>query len=81
MGQLVVRNLEDSVKEQLRRRAKLNGRSMEDEVRHILRDAGTEKIPKRGLGSEIAALFVGHGLTSEIPELRGEAARPARFGR
>ena len=77
----MVRNLEDSVKEQLRRRAKRHGRSMEDEVRHILRDAGNEKVPERRLGSEIAALFEGRGLDSEIQELRGEQARPARFGR
>ena len=81
MGQLIVRNLEDKVKLQLQRRAKRNGRSMEDEVRHILREAGNEKAPERKLGSEIVALFKGQGLSFEIPELRGESARPARFGR
>jgi plasmid stability protein len=79
VGQLTVRNLEDKVKAQLKRRAKWNGRSMEDEVRHILRDAGNEKEPERRLGSEIASLFEGQGLSLDIPELRGPA-RPARFG-
>ena len=80
MGQLTVRNLEDKVKAQLKRRAKRNGRSMEDEVRHILRDAGNEQAPERKLGSQIAAHFEGKGLSFEIPELRGPA-RPARLGR
>ena len=39
MAQFVVRDLEESVKESLKRRAKRHGRSMEDEVRHILRNA------------------------------------------
>ena len=77
MGQLVVRNLEDSVKEQLRRRAELHGRSLEDEVRHILRDAGKAPKSNLGLGTEIAALF--HGIGMELQELPRQAARPAKF--
>ena len=79
MAQLVVRNLEDSVKAQIQRRAKRNGRSMEDEVRHILREAGREKPRERKLGTEIAALFRGIGVPFEIPELRGGLPRAARF--
>lgn len=80
MAQLVVRNLEDTVKERLQRRARRHGRSMEDEVRHILRDVALEdRRGVRKLGSRIAARFAKVGLTSEIPELH-EAARPARFG-
>lgn len=77
MAQLVVRNLEDSVKEQLRRRAKSHGRSMEDEVRHILREAG--KIPgnTQGLGSQIAARF--RGIGTKLQELPRQEARPAKF--
>ena len=40
MAQFVVRNLEDDVKARLKRRAAHHRRSMEEEVRHILRDAG-----------------------------------------
>ena len=39
MAQIVVRNLEDDVKEKLRRRAAAHGCSMEEEVRSILRAA------------------------------------------
>lgn len=39
MAQLVVRRLEEDIKAGLKRRATRAGRSMEEEVRHILRDA------------------------------------------
>jgi len=39
MASLVLRNLEDSVKARLKVRAAAHGRSMEDEARHIIRDA------------------------------------------
>ena len=73
MGQLVVRNLEDDVKTRLRRRAARRGRSMEEEVRDILRDAvkNEEASLIGGLGTAIAARFRGAGLESDIPELRG----------
>lgn len=79
MAQLVVRNLEDSVKEQLRRRAKSHGRSMEDEVRHILREAGKVSRDTRGLGSQIAARF--RGIGTKLQELPRQAAQPAKFNR
>ena len=78
MAQLVVRNIEKKVKEQLQRRAAKHGRSMEEEVRDILRDAVKEEavVPAGGLGSEIAALFEGIGLEEDIPELRGYQIKP-----
>lgn len=80
MAQFVVRNLETAVKERLQWRARQHGRSMEEEVREILRDAVHEKdTPVFGLGTEIAALFAKRGLTSEIPELRGQKINPATF--
>jgi plasmid stability protein len=80
MAQLVVRNIEDTVKTRLQRRARRNGRSMEAEVRDILRNAAHEpEKPSGGLGSEIAALFAGKGLTSDIPELRGYTMKPPTF--
>ena len=39
MAQLVVRNLEVEVKARLQRRARRHGRSTEEEVREILRNA------------------------------------------
>jgi plasmid stability protein len=72
MAQILVRNLENEVKTRLQRRAKLNGRSMEEEVREILRDAAkNERNQRKGLGTEIAELFRGIGLKpgEEIEEL------------
>ena len=80
MAQLVVRNLENTIKERLQRRAKRNGRSMEEEVREILRNAVAEKHLQRGLGSQIAALNSKYGgLDVDIPELRGHEVKPATF--
>jgi len=80
MAQLVVRNLEQAVKVRLQRRAKRNGRSMEEEVREILRNAANavEK-PSPGLGTQIAALFKGKGYDFEVKELRGYPVIPAKF--
>jgi plasmid stability protein len=80
MAQLVVRNVEDSVKARLRRRAKRHGRSMEEEVRDILRNAvQEEESPAGGLGTEIASLFAKVGLESDIRELRGHKIHPPSF--
>ena len=80
MAQLVVRNLEAGIKLRLQRRAKRNGRSMEEEVRDILRDAAKEESSlTRGLGTEIASLFKKAGLGTDIPELRGHGIKPPSF--
>lgn len=82
MAQLVVRNLEASVKQRLQRRAARHGRSMEAEVREILRNAASEQESSSGgLGTEIAALFKGIGLREgeDIPELRGFTIEPVKF--
>lgn len=80
MGQIVVRNLDEDVKARLKKRAVLHGRSMEEEVRQILNNAAKDSGKStRGLGTRIAARFAGIGLTADIPELRGQRPRPARF--
>jgi plasmid stability protein len=80
MAQLVVRNIEESVKTRLQRRARRNGRSMEAEVRDILRNAAHEaENPSRGLGTEIAAIFRGSGINFEAEELRGHSVVPVKF--
>ncbi|MGB5239729.1 MAG: plasmid stabilization protein [Prochlorococcaceae cyanobacterium] len=82
MAQLLVRNLELSVKEALQRRARRHGRSMEEEARLILRQAAeAEQVQPEGvgLGSQIAALFAGAGLETPIPEWQGHEAAPAAF--
>ena len=78
MAQLVVRNIENGVKARIQRRAKRNGRSMEEEVREILRAAvhREETTPAGGLGTEISKIFAKHGLDSPIPELRFEIKPP-----
>ena len=53
---------------------------MEEEVRHILRNAVKEQsqhLPR--LGSRIAARFAKAGLTTDLPELRGQAPLSAEF--
>ena len=80
MAQFIVRNLEDDVKARLKRRAAHHKRSMEDEVRHILRDAVKEQNQRVAkLGSRIAARFAKAGLTTDLPELRGQVPQSAEF--
>ena len=72
MAQLVIRSLDDDVKEKLRQRASSHGVSLEEEARRILREAANE--PDRaqyGLGTEIASLFADFGITEDIPEIKG----------
>lgn len=80
MAQLLVRNLENSVKARLQRRAKRNGRSMEAEVRDILRVAANEEkaTPKGSLGTELAALFPKTGPDFQIENLHIEI-KPSNF--
>jgi plasmid stability protein len=80
VAKLVVRNIETEVKSRLQRRAKRRGRSMEEEVRDILRNAAKEEDTSvGGLGTEIASLFTKVGLDTDIPELRGDEIKPASF--
>jgi plasmid stability protein len=82
MAQLIVRKIEDEVKDKLRRRAKRHGRSVEEEVREILRNATKDEGKKsRLLGTEIAQLFRRAGLKpdEEIRELREMQIEAADF--
>jgi plasmid stability protein len=80
MAQIVVRKLEDEVKEGLRRRAARHGRSLEAEVREILRDAAVaepgeeDDIARFGLGTWLTRQFAGIGLREreKIEEIRGD---------
>ena len=82
MAQFVVRNIEIEVKARLQRRAARHGRSMEEEVRDILRNAvKVEDVAAGGLGTEISSLFAKVGLETDIPELRGYKIYPASFDR
>jgi plasmid stability protein len=80
MAQFVVRNLEESVKVKLQRRARRHRRSMEEEAREILRAAvQRDEDTAGGLGSDIASLFKKHGLDEEIAELRGHVIEAPVF--
>ena len=82
MAQFIVRNLEEDVKARLKRRAAHHKRSMEEEIRHILRDAVKEQNQRVAkLGSRIAARFEKVGLSKDLPELHGQIVRSAKFGK
>jgi antitoxin FitA len=84
LAQLIVRNLRDDIRDKLRRRAKAHGRSMEQEVREILRaaTAGSFEPDDRTLGSRLMARFRGCNVEpNEIAEIRGHSVAPASFGR
>ena len=79
MAQLIVHNLEDDVRDKLRALAAEHGRSMEEEVREILRAAALRAsiVPATRLGSLLAERFRDCGLEDEFQEFRGQPARPA----
>jgi antitoxin FitA len=80
VAQILIRQLDDDLKAKLQRRAKEHGRSTEEEVREILRNAvrDQDRAPV-ALGSRISARFVGGiGLDDDVVELRG-GVRPAQF--
>ena len=82
MAQILVRNLNESTKTYVQRRAQRNGRSMEAEVREILvAEEHKDRKPQYGLGTEIANMFRGVGLKKgeEIQELRGMRMRIPKF--
>ena len=82
MAQLVVRNLEATVKARLQRRAVRHGHSMEEEVRDILRNAvRIEATASEPLGTRLRKRFAAIGLKDDIAELRGHKARAAVFKR
>ena len=79
MAQILIRQLDDEVKARLQKRARDHGRSTEEEVREILRNAVRDQDqPPAELGSRIAARFSKVGLSDDIAELRG-SVRAAEF--
>ena len=80
MASITIRNLDDDVKIGIRKRAAGNGRSMEEEVRVILREAvGRENIPDKGLATAIYELFKPFGgVELELPP-RGPMREPPNF--
>jgi antitoxin FitA len=80
VAQLVVRNLEKQLRVRLQLRAARHGRSIEEEIVGILRDALQDSDSRDGgLGTEISALFSEIGLEGEVPEIHGHLIAPATF--
>jgi plasmid stability protein len=80
MASITVRNLEPALKEQLRIRAAHHGWSMEEEARHILRDAIVEQEPEKHLVDVFAELFgPKHGIDLQLPP-REPGREPPDFG-
>ena len=79
MASITVRKLEDELKRQLRIRAAENGRSMEEEVRHILRMELRLQPQQKNLASAIRARFAPlGGVELDIPP-RSPMRLPSRF--
>ncbi len=58
MANLTIRNLDDHVVERLKKRAKDNGRSLEAELRELLKQAANRKSPEEllAIADRIAAM-------------------------
>lgn len=61
MASITIRNLDDGIKRQLKLRAVDHGRSMEEEVRHILREAVGQAPAPANLGESIHQRFASLG--------------------
>lgn len=84
MAQFIVRNLEDDIRDKLRDRAQSHGRSMEEEIRDILRAAVVASTPKPlKLGTWCRETFGGNPDLGDEPfvieELRGGMPQPPAF--
>lgn len=81
MASITIRNLDESLKARLRVRAAHRRRSMEDEVRHILRAAlSEESTESANLGETIQRRFQAlGGVELNLPK-RKSIRKPPRFG-
>jgi antitoxin FitA len=83
MSTLTIRNLEPSIKDKLRIAAATHGRSMEEEVRTILRNVLAQPAATTatmGMGDRIHARFAElGGIELDIPPRTGNIPRYATF--
>jgi len=82
MASITIRNLDDTLKRHLRIRAAEHGRSMEEEARHILRQAimtpaGPPSL--ESLGERIHRRFAARGGVELVLPHRDPMAEPPRF--
>jgi plasmid stability protein len=81
VASITVRNLDGALKKQLRIRAAEHDRSMEDEVREILRIAlSTQNQPPRNLADAIRERFDPLGGVDLPPVPREPSREPPTFG-
>ncbi len=79
MASITIRNLDNGVKTQLRKRAAGHGRSVEEEVRAILHEAVKQENPPTNLLSAIRARFAPlGGVELQLPA-RKPLPEPPRF--
>jgi plasmid stability protein len=79
MATLTIRNFDDDLKAELRFRAAEHGRSMEAEVRAILRSVLTKPTSGPGMGTRIRSRFAGSDHLSVEPPPRTERAQAAEL--
>ena len=80
MATLTIRDLDESLKRNLRMRAASRNRSMEEEARQILRAALLESpVPAKDLASRIRARFVGLGNVELSVSTREPVRAPPGF--
>lgn len=80
MATLTIRDFDDDLKAVLRVRAAKNGRSMESEVREILRSSLRQPATGAGMGTRIHQRFSGDdGVDLELPA-RTQQPRAADLG-
>jgi plasmid stability protein len=77
MSTLTIRNVEPVIKDKLRMAAAAHGRSMEEEVRSILRTVLNQTTVSKGVGSRVHARFAALGDMDLILPDRADTPRAA----
>lgn len=80
MAQIIVRNLDDDVRDKLRQLALKQGRSMENMIREVLRNVAlAASEPQEGLGTRLERRFSKYRLDEELPSLPRQVLEPPSF--
>ena len=79
MGTLTIHSVDTALKDCLRVVAAAHGRSMEEEVRVILRNVLAQPVSQAGLGSRVHARFAVLGGADFALPVRTDQARPVNF--
>ncbi len=80
MKQFVIKNLDEDVYNRLQELALIQGCSIGETAREILRNAILlQSDPPKGLGTRLAERFAKYQLTEELPELPRQDLEPSIF--